>query len=146
MTTSAIVWDGTVYIDTAGSGKAAANAIGEVVDFDAAWDVDMVEVTSRDSGDHKEYLAGLDGGQVSVTVRYLKSDSGGQDTLWTNFQNKTKFALRVNMDDDGSNNGYGIYGDGFLKSMPISSSVGDKVDLKFTFQFTGQITYDADSV
>jgi predicted secreted protein len=146
VTTAAIVWNGTVYIDTAGSGKTASHAIGEVVDFDAAWDVNMVEVTSRDSGDHKEYLAGLDGGQVSVTARYLKSDSGGQDTLWTNFRNKTKFALRVNMDDDGSNNGYGIYGDGFLKSMPISSSVGDKVDLKFTFQFTGAITYDADSV
>lgn len=145
MTTSAIVWDGTVYIDAAGSGKTASHAIGEVVDFDAAWDVDMVEVTSRDSGDHKEYLAGLDGGQVSITANYLKSDASGQDSLWTYFAAKTKFALRVNMDDDGDNNGYGIYGDGFLKSMPVSSSVGDKVTLKFVFQFTGTITYDADS-
>lgn len=145
MTTSAIVWDGTVYIDAAGSGKTASHAIGEVVDFDAAWDVDMVEVTSRASDDHKEYLAGPDGGQVSITANYLKSDASGQDSLWTYFAAKTKFALRVNMDDDGDNNGYGIYGDGFLKSMPVSSSVGDKVTLKFVFQFTGTITYDADS-
>ena len=145
MTTSAIVWAGTVYIDAAGSGKTASHAIGEVVDFDAAWDVDMVEVTSRASDDHKEYLAGLDGGQVSITANYLKSDASGQDSLWTYFAAKTKFALRVNMDDDGDNNGYGIYGDGFLKSMPVSSSVGDKVTLKFVFQFTGTITYDADS-
>lgn len=145
MTTATIVWAGTVYIGAAGTGKTASAAVGEVLDADAPWDIDMVEVTSRGSSGHKEYLAGNDGGSVSISCNYLKGDTTGQTALQGYFAGKTKIALRVNWDDTGSNNGYGRYGDGWVKSMPISTSQGDKVTLKFSFQFTGAITDDYDS-
>lgn len=145
MTTAAIVWNGSVYIGEAGSGKTAADKIGEVVDADFAWDLDMVEVTSRDSEGHKEYLPGLDGGSLTVNCNYLKGDTNGQTALADAFAAKTKIALRVNWDDKGDHNGYGRYCDGYVTSMPISASVGDKVNLRFGFQPTGVITDDFDS-
>ncbi|MCK9428241.1 MAG: phage tail protein [Acholeplasmataceae bacterium] len=146
MTTAAIVWAGSVYIGAAGTGKTASAKIGEVLDADFQWDLDMVEVTSRDSDGHKEYLPANDGGAVTVSCNYLKGDTSGQTALAGYFAAKTKIALRVNWDDAGSNNGYGRYCDGWVKSMPVSASQGDKVNLKFTFQPTGVITDDFDSV
>ena len=145
MATTAIVWEGFVYIGTAGSDPTKdGDKIGEVKSFDIPWDVDMVEVTSQCSEGHREYIPGLDGATCTLEVNYLKSDVDGQDALWTYFQGKDKFAIRVNM-DEGSNDGYGIYGDCYLSGMPVSSSTGDAVTMRVSIQFTGEITYDADS-
>lgn len=145
MASSAIVWAGTLYRGTAGSDPANTNPIGEVLDAGSDEQKDMVEVTSRDSSGNREYVPGLYGAKVAVTANFLKADTNGQTAARTAFEGGTLEAYRLNW-DDGSNNGYGIYGDAYITSWKVTSSVGDKVTVAFDLQFSGAVTYDPDSV
>lgn len=144
MTTAAFVWAGSLYRGAAEADPGTTNKIGEVVDAGSDEQKDMVETTSRDSSGNKEYLPGLYGATVAVTANFLKADTNGQTALRTAFEDGTLAAYRLNW-DDGEHSGYGIYGDAYVKSWKVNSSVGDKVSLSFDLQFSGAVTYDPDS-
>jgi len=150
-----IVWEGDCYIGVAGADPANVSKIGSVLECSLDQSKDAVDVTTRDSGKDKEHLPGLRGSTVTIKVLYELADTSGQEALWTSFSsNVSKSAPAVITDEiiafrvnvlEGTNNGYGFYFDGFLTGVPVSASVGDKVELTFSVQVTGAVTRDSDS-
>lgn len=140
----AFIWAGSLYVGDAEADPGKTNKVGEVKDAGSDEQKDMVEVTSRDSSGNKEFVPGLYGAKLSVSANFLKADTNGQTALRTAFEGGTLIGIRLNY-DDGANNGYGIYGDAYISSWKVNSSVGDSVGLSFDVQFTGAVVYDPDS-
>jgi predicted secreted protein len=145
--TDAFVWAGTLYMadeDEGDTAKTDGKPIAEMVDAGSDEQMDMVEVTSRDSNNNKEYIPGLYGATIACTANFLKADTDGQTAMRTAFAGRLVKGWRLNF-DDGSNEGHGIYGNGYVKSLKTTTSVGDKVTLNFDIQFTGAVVYDPDA-
>lgn len=80
----------------------AGHDIGYMVDIGySGISMDTLEVTSHDSSNYfKEFVAGLlDGGEVTITLRFIPGDTTGQKYLWADIKARTERQVIITLPD-----------------------------------------------
>lgn len=118
-----------------GSVKLGANTVAELDNWNLSIDVDMLEITKfLDSA--KGYIAGLYAWNGKASGRFDQTDATGQAALQTALLNGTTVALKLYVN---ATNSYS--GTAFVKSMNPKASVSGTVEVEFSFQGSGALTY-----
>jgi len=117
--------------------KLATVTVDATTNQDFEWVIDMLESTTKDSSGHKEYIAGEDGGTMSIEGKLDESDTLTADDLITTAQAKAAVAFIHGKTSGGSKT---ITGNCFLTNVRISSPQNAPQTWTASMQITGNIT------
>ena len=117
--------------------KIGGTALDATTNQDFEWVVDMLEATTKDSSGHKEYIAGEDGGTLSVEGKLDETDTNSAYALITAAQAKAAVAFIHGKTTAGSKT---ISGNCFLSNVKISSPENGVQAWTANMQITGNIT------
>ena len=101
------------------------------------WDVDMLDATTKDSDKHKEYIAGEDGGTISIEGKLDETDTNTAMALLTTSQAKVAVAFVHGRTAVGAKT---ITGNCLLSNVKISSPQNGVQTWSASMQITGNIT------
>ncbi|MGB3944518.1 MAG: hypothetical protein WBK88_06990 [Methanothrix sp.] len=114
--------------------KAIMRPVCHSYDFEVSPEVDLVEVTSRDSSNHREYVPGLDGGTGTV------SDYWVVPGMFDEMDVKLTAVFFV-LTGTGRNR---VEADGYLSNYSKSANTGQVVGDRMTWTFTGAVRHQKD--
>lgn len=117
--------------------KIGGTLVDATTNQDFEWTIDMLEATTKDSDGHKEYIAGEDGGILSIEGKLDESDTLTADDLLTTAQAKTAVAFIHGRTAVGAKT---ISGNCYLSNVKISSPQNGVQTWSATMQITGNIT------
>ena len=117
---------------TAVSGKSGRVIIGttasEVLEWNLNRTVDALDVTSMSSAGHKQYIAGLDGADGSMTTNQFLNKTGAQGTV------------TLGVGSTAASNAPDITGAIIITTEGIAVPVDDKVGYSYDFVFNSTAT------
>ncbi len=114
--------------------KAIMRPVCHAYDFEVSPEVDLVEVTSRDSSNHREYVPGLDGGTGTV------SDYWVIPGMFDEMDAKLTAVFFV-LTGTGRRR---VEADGYLSNYSKSANTGQVVGDRMTWTFTGAVRHQKD--
>jgi len=117
--------------------KLATVAVDATTNQDFEWVIDMLDATTKDSSGHKEYIAGEDGGTLSIEGKLDESDTLTADDLITTAQAKAAVAFIHGRTAGGAKT---ISGNCFISNVRISSPQNAPQTWTASMQITGNIT------
>lgn len=97
------------------------------------------ETTTYGSGGAKEYLGGLESGEVSITFKQDYDDNALDDIMWALRRQVVTFTTRADEDAVSASNPQ--YSGSILinKWTPIAGSVGDVAEVDVSFPLSGAL-------
>jgi hypothetical protein len=120
--------------------KLSTVTVDATTNQDFEWIIDMLDATTKDSSGHKEYIAGEDGGTISIEGKLDESDTLTADDLITTAQAKSSVAFVHGKVAGGSKT---ISGYCFISNVKISSPQNGVQTWSANMQITGNITLGA---
>jgi len=117
--------------------KIGGTAVDATTNQDFEWVIDMLDATTKDSSGHKEYIAGEDGGTLSIEGKLDESDTLTADDLITTAQAKAAVAFIHGRTAGGAKT---ISGNCFISNVRISSPQNAPQTWTASMQITGNIT------
>ena len=125
-------------------GSVAIAQIDDMGDFGEA--SSDVNVTSHDtSGNYEEFIQGMkDGGELSITCVYSKTDTSGQIAAITDCQAGTRSTYTITF-AAGTGTGSTWSALMHIKSYKIKAPIKDAITIAFVFKIDGQPTFAAGS-
>lgn len=141
MTTEAELGIGTQlqYETVVGASPLAFTDVPEVLDIPTLTETrEFVEATNQDSGDTREYIAGLnDAEEVTIEMNYLPH-SAAQNELYTRYQARTRCKWRVVEESTSPDITWEF--DAFIASHGVSFPTADKKVRTIVLRRTGPMT------
>lgn len=117
--------------------KNGANSVALVVDWDAQFDAEMYDTTSLNQGNaFKNFIAGLLGSTLKVSVIYDFTDTNGQLAIWNAYLAGT--ALTMSASPNGTN-AFALTC--LVKQINPKVAVNKEVTAALDLQVTGAFSY-----
>lgn len=102
--------------------------------------VNMIEITSKDSGGDAEYMPGLRSATISCEALYTTEDGDfNQDDLYQLHTDRTEVTLKWGELSTATGRKQ-YHAQAFLSSWSLSAAMEDAVTGSFEFQLTGPVT------
>lgn len=118
---------------------AGEETIAYAKDVELSLDSDEIDVTTRNSGDWKEFLQGHKEWTLDIEQLWVGADDGIQALIDSWLQGTT---LSVAIKDE---NGLGWDGTAFVQSLRLAQPLTDAVGLPCTLRGTGELSQDTES-
>lgn len=140
MISNAIAGKGTGFYRW--NGSSAWAAISEVTSIGGpSMSRDMIEVTTMDAEDYKEYISGLrDSGTISLSLNYTKA---GFNIMKTDFEDDNPQNYKIVLPDTEN---FTLEFEGYVSEVPLTIEINDKIMMEVTIQISGKVeVYDGSS-
>lgn len=131
---------------SSGSGASfslGASAVAEWTQATLNIDGKMIDVTSINSQNFKEYIAGKVGGNIALEGNFYAGDANGQLAMLNAAIGRTLLTGGTQPKLRTVAGGPNIYGDAYIENFKLGVPHDDKQTFSCTVRFTGAIAYAA---